>query len=93
MGMRTPPGYHHHNSAPAGTAATGVVVDQKYSLQAQLTGHSVVTGALTNGYLAAPPPPTSSPLKSENGSSSQPGLQGKPFRWMTIKRTPAKPGK
>ncbi|KAK3763487.1 hypothetical protein RRG08_012221 [Elysia crispata] len=90
IGMRSSPGYHHHHSSgPAGTAAG--VVDQKYSLQAQLSGHSVITGALTNGYLP-PPPPTSSPLKSESGSS-QPGLQGKPFRWMTIKRTPAKPGK
>ncbi|RUS83501.1 hypothetical protein EGW08_008751 [Elysia chlorotica] len=89
IGMRTPPGYHHHHhgsSGPAGSAAAAIV-DQKFSLQAQLSGHSVVPGPLTNGYL---PPPTSSPLKSEGGNS-QPGLQGKPFRWMTIKRTPAKP--
>ena len=91
MGMRTPPGYHHHHHQHS-SASAGSVLDQKYSLQAQLSGHSVVTGAgLTNGYLP-PPPPTSSPLKSESGGGSQPGLQGKPFRWMTIKRTPAKPG-
>ncbi|GFO20330.1 hypothetical protein PoB_004683500 [Plakobranchus ocellatus] len=90
VGIRTPPGYHHTNSGlTSGTG--GAVVDQKYGLQAQLNAHSVVSGALTNGYLP-PPPPTSSPLKSES-SNSQPGLQGKPFRWMTIKRTPAKPGR
>lgn len=44
---------------------------------------------LTNGYL---PALSSSALKSE-GCNNQQGIQGKPFRWMTIKRNPTKPGK
>lgn len=52
-------------------------------------GPAHLTGSpMTNGYLPVPP----APLKSE-GCSSQPALQGKPFRWMTIKRNPTKPGK
>ncbi|CAL1533906.1 unnamed protein product [Lymnaea stagnalis] len=45
---------------------------------------------ISNGYIPAPPA-TSTPLKSE-GCTNQQGLQGKPFRWMTIKRNPTKPG-
>ena len=51
-----------------------------------LVGSMGVAGAYLQGA-----PPTSSPLKSENCTSQQ-GMQGKPFRWMTIKRNPTKPG-
>lgn len=47
----------------------------------------------TGGYATAA---ANSPIKSEgctNGGGTQQTLHGKPFRWMTIKRNAAKPGK
>lgn len=55
---------------------------------AHMTGSPV---GLTNGYLPTPSL-NSTPLKSE-GCTNQQGVHGKPFRWMTIKRNPTKPGK
>ncbi|KAI8778224.1 homeotic protein deformed [Biomphalaria glabrata] len=64
----------------------------KYGSGSPGPGHLMGSPAgMTNGYLPAPQP-TSSPLKSEVCTTPQ-GVQGKPFRWMTIKRNPTKPGR
>ncbi|CAG5128856.1 unnamed protein product [Candidula unifasciata] len=71
---------YHNSGIPRDTAKYGT----------GSPGPACLVGApvgLSNGYL---PALSSSALKSE-GCNSQQGIQGKPFRWMTIKRNPTKP--
>ncbi|CAG5128691.1 unnamed protein product [Candidula unifasciata] len=79
--------------ARSGYGASGLSADTgKYPASGQESPQYVnPSGGMSNGYLAtsSPPPP---PLKSD-GCVSQYGVQGKPFRWMTIKRNQTKPGK
>ncbi|KAH9509823.1 hypothetical protein Btru_045295 [Bulinus truncatus] len=79
-------GYHSSNMSGGGG-----VDAVKYGSGSPGPGHLMGSPVgMTNGYLPAPLP-TSSPLKTEVCTNQQ-GIQGKPFRWMTIKRNPTKPG-
>lgn len=72
--------------------ASGASTDTpKYPASGHDSAHYVNPAvAMSNGYLATSSPPPS-PLKSD-GCLNQYGVQGKPFRWMTIKRNQTKPG-